>query len=563
MSFRAKLVLAFAASALLPLVVLAFGMRREMSRRLSRQSWSRAASVSSTVTAKLASMRESTRERLHEVSGVLAADNRFRLAEVAHDSGAARSLIDWAAGAMPSAGFAALQVQDSSGRIVSSGHYRNQFGQVDAVLPAFLDRAGAEGAIIDVVTTSGDVRVLAMIDSFRVASRRYVVIGGTRFTPGDIAAGDPEVAVNFEIGSAHPGSHPDQLAREALPYLRSGDTASSDSAIITVTRRPDPMLALQRSVDRWSLAALGIVAFISIVLAGWLGTRISRPLSALAAQTETIDLDRLDQDFGGGGDDEIGALSRLLQSMVDRLRASTVRVREVERRLATGDLARQVNHDVKNGLAPIRHVIRHLGQVAEQHPEQLVTIYQERRGTLEKSVEYLETLARQYAKLSPVTDPGMFDLNRVVAEVGTLLSTEGAALETHCVSSPLVVRADALVLRRIVENLARNAVEASQPDKPAVRLVTSLQSRDGHAHARVEIIDQGTGMSQEDLDRAFRDFFTTKPDGTGLGLSVVQRLVADLGGTLRVETEPGRGSRFSFDLPLVPGQTDLSRGANA
>jgi signal transduction histidine kinase len=63
------------------------------------------------------------------------------------------------------------------------------------------------------------------------------------------------------------------------------------------------------------------------------------------------------------------------------------------------------------------------------------------------------------------------------------------------------------------------------------------------------VADTGKGMSEDQLNRAFDDFFTTKDGGTGLGLSVVRRLVPDLGGTLRVETAPGQGSRFIVELP--------------
>ena len=62
--------------------------------------------------------------------------------------------------------------------------------------------------------------------------------------------------------------------------------------------------------------------------------------------------------------------------------------------------------------------------------------------------------------------------------------------------------------------------------------------------------DTGRGMNADELNRAFDDFYTSKSTGTGLGLSVVRRLVADLGGTLRVETEPGKGSRFIVELPV-------------
>src|SRR5256886_5471307 len=99
--------------------------------------------------------------------------------------------------------------------------------------------------------------------------------------------------------------------------------------------------------------------------------------------------------------DEIGALSRLLGAMTERLRAGAARLREAERRLAMGDLARQVNHDIKNGLIPIRNVFRHLGQAAGDSPDRLAAAFRDRQATVESSISYLENLASNYARLYP------------------------------------------------------------------------------------------------------------------------------------------------------------------
>jgi nitrogen fixation/metabolism regulation signal transduction histidine kinase len=98
---------------------------------------------------------------------------------------------------------------------------------------------------------------------------------------------------------------------------------------------------------------------VTLVLAGWLASRVSLPLAELAGKTTEIDVDRLDVVFASDRDDEIGALERLLGEMTERLRSGAARLREAERLAATGELARQVNHDIKNGLAPLRNVLRH------------------------------------------------------------------------------------------------------------------------------------------------------------------------------------------------------------
>jgi signal transduction histidine kinase len=297
--------------------------------------------------------------------------------------------------------------------------------------------------------------------------------------------------------------------------------------------------------------ALAATVGLAILGAWWLSTRVSRPLTELAARTAAIDFDRLDQSFPSDRVDEIGALATTLGAMTERLRLGAARLREAERRLATGDLARQVNHDIKNGLVPIRNVLRHLSEVARDDPAALPRIFEERRGTLESSLAYLDTLARNYARLSPAAQPGACDVNAVVAEI--VRATDAAPATIRAVTDPAlpVVSADPLVLRRILENLVGNAIDSLAGRSDGTLTVsTEAVGAAESAQVRVTVTDTGPGMSKAELNRAFDDFHTTKAGGTGLGLSIVRRLVLDLGGALRIETAPGAGTRAIVELPV-------------
>src|SRR6185503_16733779 len=120
---------------------------------------------------------------------------------------------------------------------------------------------------------------------------------------------------------------------------------------LEVTQPLTPLRTLLRSVDAWFVLTAAGTGVIALLLAVWVSSRISRPLTALAEKTAVLDLDRLDVEFDAGND-EVGVLSRLLGDLAARLRTSTARVREAERRATVGDLARQINHDIKNGLIP-------------------------------------------------------------------------------------------------------------------------------------------------------------------------------------------------------------------
>jgi signal transduction histidine kinase len=255
--------------------------------------------------------------------------------------------------------------------------------------------------------------------------------------------------------------------------------------------------------------------------------------------------------------DEIGTLTAVLGAMTERLRLGAVRLREVERRAATGDLARQVNHDVKNGLVPIRNVLRHLSQVAHESPGSLPAVFQERRGTLESSLEYLDTLARNYAKLSPAMQREPCDVNAVVDQVVRGTSPGGVTL--RAATGPAIPRvpADPLALRRILENLVSNALDSvAARDDGVVTVATESAGPADGPMVRLSVTDNGPGMTGAELERAFDDFHTTKTGGTGLGLSIVRRLAADLGASLRIETEPGAGTRAVLELPVDPARID-------
>lgn len=558
MSFRSRLFVAFSLAVLVPLGLLAFGLRRELSRRLTADYERRVSRAVGSIRQDLARESESVAGRLAALVGDLAADNRFRLAAVQRDPPSRRYLLDYAEGAMRLSGLALFQLQDSSGRILSSGHFRNEYDQLRPDLPRFVATSGGPVTVVRTRTPEGSLLALARVDSFAAAGRRFTLTGGAaledrllkRLSP------DPDLSVALlapgDSLPAHSGG--EVVSALDLPYLDlAAATTSPDTARLVVTQSAGTLVALRRSLDAWLLAALGTTLGLAMVGAAWMSSRISRPLTELAEKTSAIDLDRLDQDFSSQRDDEIGALSRLLGAMTERLRLGSTRLREAERRLAVGDLARQVNHDVKNGLAPIRNVLRHFAQVAQERPETLAAVFEERRATLDSSVAYLETLARNYARLSPGMSREQCDVNAVVEDVMRAASPGPATLRTSLAAHLSPVSADRLVLRRILENLVVNAVESLASAAGGwVTVSTEPVAGDGLGPwVRITVTDTGPGMTRAELDRAFDDFYTTKEGGSGLGLSIVCRLVLDLEGTLRIDTEPGAGTRVAVELPAL------------
>jgi len=501
MTFRTRLLAAFGVVVLVPLLVFGLGIRREMSRRLTGEYEQRVTALVGVIRADIARESDRIAARLDALKGALAADNAFRAGVLRGENRA--YVLDYAGDAMRLAGLDFLQIQDAEGRVVSSGHFRNEYDRLGPTIP------GPPPALLRAATAEGQFLALATSDSLRLPGRPLRLIGGIAVDSLFLArlARDPEldVAVVLPSDSVAPPPPPSDsaariVAEFTLPYVDAVDGPGRfERAHIVVTHSAELLAALRRNVNTWFAAAVLIAALVALLLAGWLSTRISEPLEA--------------------------------------------GMREMERRIAIGDLARQVNHDVKNGLAPLRNVFRHLTQVGRDEPAKLTQVFAERQGTVESSISYLETLAANYARLYPQSERRPTDVNAVVRD-----AVAGAgSVRTDLGKDLPAVSADALVLRRVIENLLGNAVD-SLDGRPGTVTVATEQ---GNGVVRISVSDSGRGMTKAELERAFDDFYTTKPGGTGLGLSIVRRLVLDSNGSLKVETEPGKGSKFIVEIPIL------------
>ena len=417
MSFRARLLVAFGVAVVVPLLVFAAGVRREMDRRLTAEYRARVAASVEIVRAQLDREGGDVAGRLSALADALSQDNRFRLA-IQGDPTSRRYLLDLAGDAMRLSGLSLLEIQDSAGRVLSSGHFRNAYDRMEPALPRVLGGGTARSwsAPAPRRGRAGD-REARFVQGGGAAVHRCRRHGRRGLRGAAPRARDLSVALSLgtDAASRSPGA---VVGEVAVPYLDLvGGAADPGTARLTVTGSPATLESLRRSVTSWSLLAAAATAALALVLAGWLAARVNRPLAELAEKTGAIDLDRLDQDFSTSRTDEIGSLSRLLGAMTERLRAGAARLRDAERRVAMGDLARQVNHDIRNGLAPIKHVVRHLDEVARTDPAALAGVLQERKATLDSSLAYLDTLARNYAGLSPALALEACDVNAVVAEV--------------------------------------------------------------------------------------------------------------------------------------------------
>lgn len=552
MTIRGRLFVGAALLALLPLGATGLAIRHDVAERLDRQVRARADALVTNAARTLDARRSLLDAHLASLGDAARADDRLRLALL--EGGDANHVRDWAPRAQGLTGLDALLLVDERGAILSSGQFRNDFGRVDAETPAFLDRCGDAAGVVSLRRPDGEFPALARQDSLALSGKTYRLIAGIELSRGMLAelVPDPEVTATLWIGErAVAGSAPDATGGGAdvertleLPARVSG-AAGADVARITFGHSLAGRREVLAALDRRLLLAFGLAAVAALALARVLAARIARPVERLAAKTREVDLDRLDVDFATDRADEIGALSRFLDGMTQRLRAGVSRLREAERRATLGDLARQVNHDLKNAFPPIRNVVQHLGQVANE-PAELARVFAERRGTLDSGLAYLDELSTNWRRLAGRPERAPCDVAAIAREAAAgRVTAAGRAVRVDAAAGTPRVHADATALRRVVDNLVTNACESG-----AAEVAVIVRADAGPPGAvRLVVEDDGPGIPADARDRAFEPYWTTKPGGTGLGLAIVRRLVADCEGTVRIGDRDGRGTRVTVTLP--------------
>ena len=556
MTFRSRILLACLVVSIAPLGVFVLGARNAVRERLTAQYDSSVAGARAVVLRDLTRHATTLDSLLHGLSERLDRDPVQRAALLHQTDPAA--LLDHASEVMPITGLDYLLLLDGDGAVLSSGHFRNDY---DRRSPGFAAVPTTDAPVLVAARRpAGPFLALARAHAFTIGERRLLLVGGIEIDSNFVAglARDPVmIALDYPGGSLT--STPSEVSLDDTRGVEQVTVAFVDDAAgaaqpneahWTIAHSLAPLRAIQRGMDAWFLAALTGAVLLAIVIARILAARVNRPLEELANNATRIHLDRLDTAFATGRDDEVGMLARTLDAMVQRLRASAAQLRNAERRATVGDIARQVNHDIRNGLLPIRNVVRHLAEVARATPAQLAEVFTERESTLHGSIGYLDNLASRYARLSPPVERHACDVNAII-RTALADSAHGDRVRLELSSAAPRVTADPVALRRVVENLAVNALESLHRPDGRVTVRTTLDISAANGVVSIIVSDTGVGIEPAALERIFDDFYTTKERGTGLGLSIVRRLVADMGGRIRVESRRGAGTTFRVDLPAA------------
>ncbi|MCR9095528.1 MAG: HAMP domain-containing histidine kinase [bacterium] len=300
---------------------------------------------------------------------------------------------------------------------------------------------------------------------------------------------------------------------------------------------------LQSEVARWSF--WGCIAGIAGTcgVASIYESLQARTLARLVEAKRLADREherRLELEAGFRAD-----LERLVEERTRELRESREQLRHADRLASIGTLAAGVAHQINN---PVGAIL--LGSELALSDDDAGAGEERYRETLERiriDAERCGEIVRNLLRFSrrAVANHDDLDLNEVLERAIETLGTSGRQVELVRSGEALPLLANAIELEQVILNLVTNAVQSGAE-------TISVSARRVQDEAQLEVADDGCGIREDDRDRVFDPFFTTRPTegGTGLGLSMAHRIVEDHGGRIGVDSKPGRGTRFFVSLPL-------------
>lgn len=311
----------------------------------------------------------------------------------------------------------------------------------------------------------------------------------------------------------------------------------------------------------------GIMAFLVIVVAFLIGAivsrRVTRRVTALAEASRQVGAGDLTVTLPTGATDEVAELTQAFNDMVRDLRDSRTRIEYLQRISAWQDFARRLAHEIKNPLTPIQLAAQELDETYNGADDAYRKKLRHARAIIEEEVATLRRLVGEFsafAKLpsADLSPSDLCDLSQSIEDsVPAILEDVGdgtpAPVEVRvtCATEPLRVRMDPMMLKRGVDNLLRNAIQAVYEAHPSGGGRVFVRAYGTDTSGFIEVRDNGPGIATENWERVFDPYYTSKAEGTGLGLAIVKKVVLEHGGEVRLDHAPEGGARFSIELPLM------------
>jgi two-component system nitrogen regulation sensor histidine kinase NtrY len=468
-----------------------------------------------------------------------------------------------------------LTIVSSEGVVLARGHDPGMFG--DDVLDdsVFLEALGGQKVrSLDKISFGGDEFLvsLGLVPIWYESGELVGVVAGGEFLDDDFCR-DLQLLSGAEIllvedNSLLAGTISGKT-NELLIYLKDKDTYDTSIEGLRYTFFRYPLMDLRGNkvadllmgvsthdldvlfsnmrIIYGGFAAGGLI--LAIILGYLFAVGFTRPISRLSLAADNLAAGDFSTRVSYDGRGEIGNLVDTFNKMASDLEEYRQKIVETERLSAFTTMARKVAHEIKNPLTPIRIAIEDLRRSYAAGDHDFDQDFERSTKTVLKEVQSLSRIVEEFSEFAkfPPPDAKPDDLNDIVRSVLSLYRKEmdeGKLMEKLSGNS-IPVLADRGQIKRAVMNLIKNGLEAIPPGGRVV-----VRTDCSGPACRLMIEDTGPGLSDQARDNLFTPYFTTKPEGSGLGLVIVKKIISEHDGRISVENSAEGGTLAVIELPL-------------
>jgi signal transduction histidine kinase len=397
-----------------------------------------------------------------------------------------------------------------------------------------------------------------MVDNIRVGASGHALIVGEDLRL--IAHGNPDEkrriasseqattnsALKFVSDFRSGGAPTTQYLNEAGEDMLAVASPVRETGWTVVVEQPTAeAYATTQRLERQLITAIALALLVTMIAGYFWGRTFIQRIFALTRVTRAIAEGRLETRVEMSGQDEIRELGDAFNSMADRLVELQEDVRKQERQAMFGRIAAGLVHDLSHPIQNIGNSCKLILKMSddEEYRETFRRTVEREMVIVKRVLDDLRNIARPIPlERFPV------DLNKSVADaVEAMLphaETAGLTLKAELAAEPLYIEGDVFALGRVYRNLILNAIQATAPGGLVVAATEAHGTR-----VQVRVYDTGCGIPPDRLNAIFEDFVTTKRRGLGLGLAISKKIIEQLGGTIAVASEVGKGTTFVIDFP--------------
>jgi signal transduction histidine kinase len=292
-----------------------------------------------------------------------------------------------------------------------------------------------------------------------------------------------------------------------------------------------------------------LLLVITVIIALFISNWITQPLRLIQQSIQSIELGKQNSPIDYAGNDEIGALVREYNHKLEELEIKAMQLARSERESAWREMAKQVAHEIKNPLTPMKLSVQHFQRSFDPSDPNAKSKIDRISSSLVEQINALSAIANEFSNFAKMPKPNeeYLDIVELITNTASIFRNQEAEVTVSSASSTIEIFADKDLMIRVFNNIIKNALQAMPEDHDGL---VQIRIKKDEGFVQIDVEDNGCGISESERQKIFIPNFTTKTTGAGLGLAMVKQIISNHNGDIWFESKEGVGTTFFVRLPL-------------